>query len=212
MNEVPAEAVNEAVKELENVVKIDDKRADVAKKAVKVAKKALAKVKEARKAVAKGEASRRQKQKVTKVRKQDKARQKKARADRPKKPKGPAYAEFKNKFRAEIVQGQCRFKGCTTKPASKRAVTCQTHKKEYRKVQLALNNVKWRKRVEQGEAGHHVIYNRRVTEWALQNPVAARRIVSEGHSIADKELFEKALAKRQTEEKARKAKEKAKAA
>lgn len=138
--------------------------------------------------------ARREKQTISKARRSERKSKRKARAAKPK-IHGPAYAIFKKKLRERWEPGHCMFKGCSKKPPTSRSRYCQTHYKEYRKVQLAENNKVWRKRIDAGKALHHVIYNGELTEWSKKNIVAARRLVSDGKSVADREEFEKAVAK-----------------
>jgi hypothetical protein len=198
-----SEATKEAVQALDNIVseaKTIEAGAEVVKSALRPPKKGgSAKVEKLRKEkkAAGGKLSKRKEAKLKKAIKQHKKRDEKYKAKKgtgKKRERGPAYAKWKNRFRATREVGTCFIKGCSTRPVGK-ARFCTTHKKEYRKDQLALNNVKWRKRVDEGKALHHVIYNGELTEWAKTNIVAAQRIVSDGKSIADMETFKKAVAK-----------------
>jgi hypothetical protein len=201
-NEAAVQALDAVVAEAKAI----EAGAEMVKSAIKPKKKGgSAKVEALRKEKkVKGKLSTRKEAKLKKVNKQTAKRVKKFKAKNAKpKSHGPAYEKWKKRFRPERKVGQCFIKNCTTKPAG--AKFCQTHKKEYRKDQLALNNVTWRKRIDEGKALHHVIYNGELTEWAKKNLVAAKRIVSGGKSIADMETFNKAVAKFKTTE----AKEKA---
>lgn len=51
---------------------------------------------------------------------------------------------------------------------------CKPHYKERRKVQLKANNKVWHSRVKAGVAGHHKIYDGKLTRWAQKAPAEAR--------------------------------------
>ena len=44
-----------------------------------------------------------------------------------------------------------------------------------RKMQLVVNNRKWKMKIEKGEAGHKIMYAGQPTQWARENPVQAIR-------------------------------------
>jgi hypothetical protein len=171
---------------------------DVAAVAVAEVRKIQSKLQKAQAAVKSGTATVRQKKQVAKSKRAKLKRSRKAYAKLPKvKQPGPAFAKWKSRLRSQWMPHQCWVKGCKTKLSNARTKMCAEHKKAYRKDQLKANNQTWYKRIEQGKAKHHVIYKGQLTEWAAQNPVAAQRIVSQGGSVADVELFKKALAKHQ---------------
>lgn len=107
--------------------------------------------------------------KVTKVSVKAKPKAKAPRAKRLKGPlprakKGPASKVVKVKTNRE--PGVCTKLRCGSKTASPRSKWCKAHKKEVRALQLKLNNVVWRKRVEKGVAGHYESYRGRPTRAA----------------------------------------------
>ena len=92
-------------------------------------------------------------------------------------------------------QGVCKVKKCTKKVG--KAKWCAAHKKEIRTLQLKLNNVTWHKAVDEGDAGHHVVYTvegvTRATEWARLNPSKAVALANK-HGTVDPATLKKLIA------------------
>jgi len=105
---------------------------------------------------------------------------------------GPAMKKLASKLRPK-EQGKCDWKGCPAKTGKK--YRCLKHMKVVRKLQLAANNVVWRKRVKAGTAGHHAVYTsplqkkQRLTQWAKKETPKAEAQVKEGASIVDLSTF-----------------------
>ena len=117
----------------------------------------------------------------------------------PRKP-GPAMIALKGKLKPEPVKGECAWKGCSKKAVTKLARWCMGHKKAIRKAQLKANNKVWNRRVKDGSAGHHVVYDGAATVWAVMHKDKAIQQVKKGHSIISTvKDFQTALQKVPTE-------------
>lgn len=152
----------------------------------------------------KGSLSKRKTAKLKKINKGGRERAaksyKKKKGDAPPRKPGPAMtSKWLKKMRSKRTVGECFVKGCKAKPHG-RAKFCSPHKKQIRKDQLKANNKVWRARVKKGEAGHHVVYDGRATKFSTKDTQAARRIVSDGHSIIKKVTeFDKLVAETKNE-------------
>lgn len=108
----------------------------------------------------------------------------------PKRKPGPWLKHFKPGVDMSKV-GVCRVKGCKVK-LENRAKWCPKHKKEIRKLQLKLNNQTWFKRIDEGTAGHHIVYTvngkTRATEWARVNPARAMKLAQEQGTVEPDKL------------------------
>lgn len=125
----------------------------------------------------------------TPVRVKTKAKMLKRTARKP----GPAAKLYEVKTNPE--RGTCWMKGCSKPSITKRSRWCGEHKRYVRKLQLAENNKVWRRRVEKGEAGHHVAYKNRPTEWAAKHLKQAEKAVKSGKSVYDEKAWQKVVAK-----------------
>lgn len=104
-------------------------------------------------------------------------------------------ASLKLKVKPERIPGVCLVQGCNKPSATGLAQWCRDHKKAIRKEQLRLNNIVWRKRVEQGKAGHHLVYRNKPTGFAVENPDKALAIAKKGVGITEPDDLKKILAK-----------------
>lgn len=100
----------------------------------------------------------------------------------------------KFKWKKERIRGECDILGCKAKGHP--GYRCKKHKKAVRKVQLKLNNIRWRKNVKEGKAGHHVVYTpmeekQRLTKWARKDTASAEKVVKQEATIIDMETFKK---------------------
>lgn len=108
---------------------------------------------------------------------------------------GPGTKRFK--FKAVRKAGECDVLGCSRSPSTTKARRCLKHKKLIRKEQLKANNVVWRKRVQKGTAGHHIVYTSpkegktSLTEWARANPERAMKLVKKDFGTVDLDGFRK---------------------
>lgn len=103
---------------------------------------------------------------------------------------GPWVRHFKFK---EKDDGLCGIKGCKTKKAGLR--WCASHKKQIRKVQLKLNNVTWRKRIEEGKAGHHLSYRGKPTAFTAEHQKKALLLAKKGHGVMTPTQLREAIKK-----------------
>lgn len=143
--------------------------------------KAVKKVK-AKGSTPKAEPKKAEKPKATKVKKEHKPRA-----------VGPGTKKFK--FKAEKTQGKCDVLGCSKSAKTRKSFRCAKHTRIIRKQQLKANNQVWHKRIENGTAKHHAVYNGHVTKWSERNPDKAKAYVKAGRSIVDIKAFVPLLVK-----------------
>ncbi len=98
---------------------------------------------------------------------------------------GPGTVKFK--FKENRKPGQCDVLNCSVNNLKGVKRRCPKHKKIIRKAQLKANNVVWKKRVKNKEAGHHAVYTydgkQLATRYSLKATDKVADVVKKGHSI-----------------------------
>lgn len=98
---------------------------------------------------------------------------------------GPGTIKFK--FKENRKPGQCDVLNCSVNNLKGLKRRCPKHKKIIRKAQLKANNVVWKKRVKNKEAGHHAVYTydgkQLATRYSLKATDKVADAVKKGHSI-----------------------------